>query len=87
MLIKSLGTLLCCVCPFPAKKSETLNYMSQMQLNFLAAFVNTALKQHSNISLFRKSFAMITLFIHVDAKIDVVLSKTHPKDWYNWCSS
>ena len=56
MLIKSLGTLLCCVCPFPAKKSETLNYMSQMQLNFLAAFVNTASKQYSNISLSGKSF-------------------------------
>ena len=30
--------------------------MSQMQLNFLAAFVNTALKQYSNISLSGKSF-------------------------------
>ena len=54
MLIKSLGMLHYRVCPFPTKKSETINYMSQMQLNFLAAFLNTALEQQSNISLFRK---------------------------------
>ena len=75
MLIKSLGTFLYCVCSFLTKKSETLNYMSQTQLNFLGAFVNTASKQYSNISLSEKSFGMITLFIYVDAKIDVVVSK------------
>ena len=75
MLIKSSGMLLYCVCLFPTKQSDALNYMSQIQLNFLAAFVNTASKQHTNISLFGKSFSMITLFKQVDAKIDIVVSK------------
>ena len=75
MLIKGLGVLHYCVCLFPTKKSETINYMSQMQLNFLAAFVNTALEQQANVSIFRKLFSIVMLFIHVDAKIDVDVSK------------
>ena len=75
MLIKSSGMLLYCVCLFPTKQSDALNYMSQIQLNFLATFVNTASKQHTNISLFGKSFSMITLSKQVDAKIDILVSK------------
>ena len=88
---RKLGHVASLRLPFSNKKSETLNYMKQMQLNFLAALVNTALKQHSNISLFGKFFGMVTLFIHDDAKIDVAVSKfisiLPVIHWYNWRSS